>query len=97
VSQVLSLELSDEVYAALQQQAEVAGVSLAELVATSIEQYYGFPRREKSQAETEKEAARQRFRSHAGTINLGYATGVDNESIDADLVRAYNDTSEETN
>jgi predicted transcriptional regulator len=38
VSQVLSLELSDEVYAALQQQAEVEGVSLAELVATSIEQ-----------------------------------------------------------
>ena len=97
MSQVLSLELSDEVYAALQQQAEVAGVSLAELVATSIEQQYRSPRREKSQAETEKEAARQRFRSHAGTINLGYATGADNESIDADLVRAYSDIFEETN
>ncbi|MEH1768493.1 hypothetical protein [Nostoc sp.] len=92
MSQVLSLELSDEVYAALQQQAEVLGVSLAELVATSIEQQYGSPRREKSQAETEKEVARQRFRSHAGSINLGYATGADNESIDADLVRAYNNS-----
>jgi predicted transcriptional regulator len=97
VSQVLSLELSDEVYAALQQQAEVAGVSLAELVATSIEQQYGSSRREKSQAEIEKEGARQRFRNHAGAINLGYATGADNESIDADLVKAYSDTSEETN
>ncbi len=97
MSRVLSLELSDEVYAALQQQAEVAGVSLAELVASSIEQQYGSPRREKSQAETEKEVARQRFRSHAGSINLGYATGADNESIDADLARAYSDTSEETN
>ncbi|WP_375475522.1 hypothetical protein [uncultured Nostoc sp.] len=97
MSWVLSLELSDEVYAALQQQAEVAGVSLAELVATSIEQQYGSPRREKLQAETEKEVARQRFRSHAGSINLGYATGADNESIDADLARAYSDTSEETN
>mgnify|MGYP003623093670 CR=1 FL=1 len=97
MSQVLSLELSDEVYAALQQQAEVAGVSLAELVATSIEQQYGSLRGENSQTETDKEAARQRFRSHAGSINLGYATGADNESIDADLVRAYNDTSEETN
>ena len=97
MSQVLSLELSDEVYAALQQQAEVAGVSLAELVATSIEQQYGSPKREKSQAEIEKEAARQRFRSHAGSINLGYATGAENESIDADLVRAYSNTSEETN
>lgn len=97
MSQVLSLELSDEVYAALQQQAEVEGVSLAELVATSIEQQYGSLRREKSQVETEKEAARQRFQSHAGIINLGYATGADNESIDADLVTAYSDTSEETN
>lgn len=97
MSQVLSLELSDEVYTALQQQAEVTGVSLAELVATSIEEQYASLRREKSQAETEKEAARQRFRSHAGSINLGYATGADNESIDADLVRAYSDTSEETN
>lgn len=42
VSQVLNLELSDEVYAAFQQEAEVTGVSLAELVATSIEQQYGF-------------------------------------------------------
>ena len=97
MSQVLSLELSDEVYAALQQQAEVAGVSLAELVATSIEQQYGSLKREKSQTETDKEAVRQRFRSHAGSINLGYATGANNESIDADLVRAYSDNSEETN
>ncbi|WP_193195631.1 hypothetical protein [Nostoc sp. MG11] len=97
MSQVLSLELSDEVYAVLQQQAEVAGVSLAEWVATSIERQYGSLRYEKSQTEIEKQAARQRFRSHAGAINLGYATGADNESIDADLAIAYNDTLEETN
>ena len=96
MSQLLSLKLSDEFYAVLQQQAEVAGVSIAELVATSREQQYGSLRREKSQAETEKEAARQRFRSHAGSINLGYATGADNESIDADLVKAHSDTSKET-
>ncbi|MEH2378826.1 MAG: hypothetical protein V7K27_07950 [Nostoc sp.] len=94
MSQVLSLELSDEVYAALQQKAEVTGVSLAELVATSIEQQYSSLRREKSQTEIEKEASRQRFRSHAGSINLGYATGAHNESIDADLVKAYSDSSE---
>ncbi|OYD90653.1 hypothetical protein CDG76_31015 [Nostoc sp. 'Peltigera membranacea cyanobiont' 210A] len=89
MSQILSLELSDELYAALQQQAEVAGVSLAELVATSIEQQYGSLKRENLQTETQKEAVRKRFQSHAGTINLPYATGADNESIDADLVRAY--------
>lgn len=92
VSQVFSLELSDEVYAALQQQAEIAGVSLAELVAISIEQQYVSLKCEKSQTDTEKEAVRQRFRSHAGSINLGYATGADNESIDADLVTVYSNT-----
>jgi hypothetical protein len=39
--------------------------------------------------ETEKEVARQRFRRHAGVIDLGYPTGADNQSIDADLIRAY--------
>ncbi|WP_375467492.1 hypothetical protein [uncultured Nostoc sp.] len=92
MSQVLSFELSDEVYAALQQQAEIAGVSLAELVAISIEQQYVSLKSEKSQTDTEKEAVRQRFRSHAGSINLGYATGADNERIDADLVRVYSNT-----
>jgi len=36
----------------------------------------------------QKEAARLRFQSHAGAISLGYATGADNESIDAELVKA---------
>ncbi|MCE2662992.1 MAG: hypothetical protein LW716_09620 [Microcystis sp. 53602_E8] len=45
--------------------------------------------------EAEKEAARQRFRAHAGSIS-GYPTGADNESIDADLGREYGDTHEET-
>lgn len=37
----------------------------------------------------QQEEARQRFRSHAGAIALGYGTGMGNESIDADLARAY--------
>lgn len=36
MSQVLTLELSDEVYVALQQQAEVLGISIAELIVTFI-------------------------------------------------------------
>ena len=88
MSQVLTLELSDEVYAALKQQAEIAGISLAEWVATSLERQCDLSSN-KLQTEAEKEAARQRFRRHAGTINLGYATGSDNESIDADLAKAY--------
>jgi hypothetical protein len=87
MSQVLMLELSDEMYTLIKQQADVAGVSISEWIATSLEQQSGLQK--KQQNEAEKEAARQRFRQHAGTIDLGYPTGVDNESIDADLVRAY--------
>ena len=31
----------------------------------------------------------QNLRRHFGAVNLGVATGADNEAIDADLVRAY--------
>jgi post-segregation antitoxin (ccd killing protein) len=40
MSQVLTLELSDEVYAALQQQAKILGIDLSELVTTSLERQY---------------------------------------------------------
>jgi hypothetical protein len=41
VSQLLTLELSDDVYTALQQQASVVGLSVAELVAMSLNRQYG--------------------------------------------------------
>jgi len=40
-------------------------------------------------------AAWERLLRHAGAENLGYATGADNESIDADLAREYGSTHEE--
>ena len=92
MSQVLTLELSEEAYRALQQQAEIAGISVSEWITTSLEQQYGLQK--KQQTEAEKEAARQRFRHHAGAIDLRYATGADNKSIDADLVRAYGNQQE---
>ena len=84
MSQVLTLELSDEVYAALQQQAKILGIDLSELVTTSLERQYRLNKNKDQRTEAEKEAARQRFRAHAGSIS-GYPTGADNESIDADL------------
>ena len=39
--------------------------------------------------DAEQQAARERFERHFGEVDLGYATGVDNEQIDADLARAY--------
>lgn len=85
MSQLLTLELSDEVYKALQQQASVVGVSVAELVATSLDTQYSLSVGHKSDGEE----VRQRLLRYAGVISMGYATGTDNESIDADLAKAY--------
>ena len=88
MSQVLTLELSDTDYAEIRQRAELAGVTITEWAIASLKEYKQITR-PKLQSEAEKQAARQRFRHHAGSINLGYATGADNESIDADLAKAY--------
>jgi hypothetical protein len=88
MSQVLTLEISDTDYAEIRQRAELAGVSITEWAIAYLRANKQL-NKPKLQNETEKLAARQRFRCHAGSINLGYATGADNESIDADLARAY--------
>jgi hypothetical protein len=88
MSQLLTLELSDEVYADLEQKANAVGLSIAEwIVAALSNQSNGVSR--VLHLVTQQEEARQRFRSHAGAISLGSATGIDNESIDADLAKAY--------
>ncbi len=88
MSQHLTLELSDEVYADLQQKANSVGVSIAEwIVAVLNNQSNGVSKALHSIAQQEE--ARQRFRNHAGAISLVYATGIDNENIDADLAKAY--------
>ena len=76
MSQSLSLELSDEAYAALRRQAQAGGTSPAELAVAALERQLkvsGSP-----QTETNRQAARERFERHFGEINLGYTTGVDN-------------------
>lgn len=87
MNQVVTLELRDEVYAALSQQAESVGIQLSEWISIALERQSGLLTQYKTEAE--KELARQRFRRHAGAIDLGHPTGTDNTSIDADLIRAY--------
>lgn len=90
MSQRLTLEVSDEVYADLQQKANAVGLPIAEwIVATLIRE--GSAVEKVVDSVERQERARQRFRSHAGAISLGYATGIDNEGIDADLATAYAD------
>ncbi|MBW4693080.1 MAG: hypothetical protein KME27_15105 [Lyngbya sp. HA4199-MV5] len=94
MSQVLTLELSEQVFAAIQLQAQTIGISPAQLAATLLERQF-------SQAfkllldEAERNAARARFERHFGTLELDSSMGLDNESIDADLVREYASTHEE--
>lgn len=88
MSQQLTLELSDEVYADLQQKANAVGLSIAEWI-VAVVSYQSSGVSKVLHSVEQQEEARQRFRNHAGAISLGYATGIDNESIDADLTRAY--------
>ncbi|MBH8564727.1 hypothetical protein I8748_21505 [Nostoc sp. CENA67] len=43
----------------------------------------------KPQPEAKPEQTLQQLLNYAGAISLGYPTGIDNESIDADLAKAY--------
>lgn len=100
MSQTLTLELSDEVYTVIRRHAEIAGTSLPHWIATILEQQYSrLPdwRRVRTQrTEEEKQAARVSFERHFGEVDLGYATGMDNEQIDADLAQEYANMSEES-
>lgn len=56
MSKVLTLELNDDVYTALQQQASAVGLSVAELVAASLNRQYSLSVSPKSDAEPEARA-----------------------------------------
>ena len=94
MSQSLTVELSDEVYAALRRQAQAAGTSLAHLAAALLERQ--FKATGALRTDAEMQACRERFERLFGEVNLGHPTGADNESIDTDLAREYSSTHEET-
>lgn len=87
MSQHLTLELSDEVYADLQQKAKAVGLSITEWIMVVLSKQGNGVNEILHSAEQQE--AWQRFRNYAGAVSLGYATGTDNESIDADLTKAY--------
>jgi hypothetical protein len=93
MSQSLTLELSEQVFVAIQQQARAIGISPAQLAATLLERQ--FPQAFKLLLDdAEQNAARIRFERHFGTLELDDSTDLDNESIDADLAREYASTHE---
>jgi len=93
MSQSLTLELNEQVFVAIQQQAQSLGISPAQLAATLLEQQ--FPMSFTLHLDdAEQNAARARFESHFGTLELNESTALDNESIDTDLAREYASTHE---
>lgn len=92
MSRTLSIELSETTYAALSHEAQVAGISPSDLAAAALDQK--FVRLRDPEDEAERQAARERFERHIGAVDLSHATGADNDSIDADLARAYADAHE---
>jgi hypothetical protein len=60
MTEVVTVELRDELYAVLKQQAESVGISLAEWIAVGLKQQNSLLIQPKTEAE--KEVARQRFR-----------------------------------
>ena len=82
-----------ELYEAFQQIAAKQGRTTEEVALEWLAQRAA--QRRRYLPEEERQAVRERFRRHAGAVNLGYATGADNESIDADLAREYGSTHED--
>lgn len=93
MSQSLTLELNEQVFVAIQRQAQAIGISPAQLAATLLEKQ--FPQVKLFLDEAEKTAARSKFKRHFGTLEIGSSIDLDNESIDADLAREYASTHEE--
>ena len=93
MNQILTLELSEQVFAAIQRQAETIGISPERLAATFLERQFTQAFR-LLLSEAEKDAARARFERHFGALKLDNSMSLDNESIDADLVREYTSTHE---
>ncbi len=83
----ITLQVPDEVHEACQQMARKYGRTVEECVLEFMLKYGPKPRPQLT--EEEARAAWERLERHMGAQNLGYATGADNESIDADLAREY--------
>ena len=89
MSTVVTLELPDNVYEPLVKAAEKAELPLEEWILARLRAYVP----PVVLSEQERAKAMAQLMRHAGAVNLGHPTGVDNESIDADLAAELEDQS----
>jgi hypothetical protein len=88
MSKILTLEISEQTFIAIQKQAKTIGISPELLAINLLEQQFDKTLKIAS-TEAEKEGARTQFEGHFGTIRINEDLKVDNESIDADLAKEY--------
>ena len=87
MNRVLTYEIQEELYSALEQMAKKAGVETEAYVLEYLARQASKSAQHLSAAE--QEAALKRFDGLIGSVGLGRPTGADNETIDADLEREY--------
>lgn len=88
MNQILTLEVSEQVFIAIQRQAAKVGIAPERLAATLIEQRLTSIDSVQDDA-TEAEAARKKFESHFGALDSETPISIDNQAIDSDLAREY--------
>jgi hypothetical protein len=87
MSESLSIELPDEISDAIQATARKTGQPPQQLALEWLTRQA--PRARPKLPPAELEAARQRLRRHFGAVKSGNPQSADNDQIDADLVREY--------
>ena len=92
MSTVMTLEVPDHVYEPLMKAAHRAGQSLEEWILARLRVYAS----QTGLSEQESATAMARLLEHAGSVDLGHPTGIDNEQIDADLARESSGPHEES-
>jgi hypothetical protein len=92
MSDPLIVHVSDGVLAQLRREAQAVGETPEGLASRTLEQRFG-PGADAAPRPAEVRGGL--FRRQFGNVDLGYPTGSDNESIDADLAREYADNHEE--
>lgn len=94
MSKRITLDVPDDLYEVFSRVASASGKPIEEVALDFFVKTA--PRPQDGRSAEEAAEARTRFEQHFGEVSLGYATGADNESIDADLAREYGSSHEET-
>ena len=96
MSHAITVNLSDQAYAALESEAREAAKSVSEVLEASVEETYAAkkpPEQSSPTMDAEKQAARARFRRFYGIIKDGKP--IDNDELDAELAREYGSSHED--